>query len=238
MWFERHQTWKRRRKRANGGRVQDEQVYSCGQEWILHNFSFLFSLHTSQCISIYARFALQCVCPSRVLHIAETCTLCNFGMVHLTQTQSIREAKTTAERVSERERPADEAKKKLHIITAMDGYFWVQDGYYIEPESSNFFCLQRCVLFLFVRLNLVRSYFCGFVFVLKNLFLKMPMHKRSERKKKKFFFGSSLSIHGAFVVVQAIKMVFDEKRVGQMSDYDLIPNVLLVEMNFRKLVMY
>lgn len=47
-----------------------------------------------------------------------------------------------------RERGQKDAKsqKKLYIIKSMDGYFWLQDWNYMEPESQSYFCSRQCIL--------------------------------------------------------------------------------------------
>lgn len=69
-------------------------------------------------------------------------------------------------------------QKKLHIITAMDGYFWVRGRVFYRTWIKQLFLLATL---LFRCCVCLKSCF-SFVLFSKILFLKMPMHER--RKKK------------------------------------------------------
>lgn len=117
-------------------------------------------------------------------------------MLHLTQTQSIhklrlkKQQSRNGKRAWMSEKGDDdeqtEGRGNYILLPRWMVIFGFGDGYFIEPVSKNYFCLQTVVVVC------LKS--CFFVdFVLKILFLKMPMHKIRKQKSEIFSFSFSLS---------------------------------------------
>lgn len=110
-------------------------------------------------------------------------------MVHLTQTEArLRlQTKQTAKQRNHRAREMERRRREItYYYPDVMVIFGYADGYYIEPESNNYFrfstlsvvvafvvCLQSC----FCCVLEAQKYFSF-------IFKKMPMHKTTQKKKR------------------------------------------------------
>lgn len=139
-------------------------------------------------------------------------------MVHLTQTES-RMRRQRNKRV--RDRPM-----RNYILLLRWVIFGFLDGNYIEPESRQLFLPSTrnvCLFVCFVCLNIF--FFCLLAASFSNwkkLFLKMPFHKRSERRRNSFLFRRYQFTE--LLLCSAIKMRSAERWVKLyfLRDFDVI----------------